>query len=745
MTDQSREMALERAHLDSILAEVHAQIEQAETTLHIRREKVSEERRWMWETQAKSDTCDQDDWLELMFEIRETRRREQEARIASGRLLALKKLAGSPYFGRFDFREIDTELRDEVYIGIAGLTDRRTGRMMVCDWRAPIAGMFYDFEPGPAGFQADGRYIGGEMTLKRQYRIKQGRLDDMFDCAVRIGDDILQEMLARSAGRKMGTIVTTIQREQNRIIRDDRDAVLMVQGPAGSGKTSIALQRAAYLLYRFRGNLEAREIAVFSLSWLQNEYTSGVLPELGEENVSQKTFHDYAARRLCLTVSLESPFEQMEALLQSPDTHREIRMQGIRMKGSSEWAAILKNHVARLGRICVPGDDVRFDGRVVMTQDAVKLLLQQEYVFLPVAARLEKVRRRVEFLIEPDMREKRRVIEKLRAELTQDERVAELQEELRLECDRLNRSLDSWASLDVLSVYRSLLNDDRAFARASAGRELPAGESEVRRATLQALADGRVPYEDVPALVLLKNLLEGPPPPEFRHIIVDEGQEYSWMQLHALAQEFPGCGLTVLGDRRQASPGRGDEWSQLARAFDGRTIECAELRRSYRSTREIGAFTDALLLRGDRVEHVDRPGDKPVLVVAAEGGMDEAVAKGVAEVRRRGARTIAILSRTEADAQKAAQTAIGEFRPALVSDDGSPLVSDFVTLPVFLAKGLEFDAVLVLNADNYDRVFDRALFYCACTRALHHLRIFTAGGTPPILEGVDPDLYSKVG
>lgn len=743
MAQQSVEMAEEKKWLERVLAEIGRQTEEAARTFEVRRAGNVNERQWMWENQTKAG-WDEDDWIEFMSEMRETTLRGEEAHMALAQLKRLKRLADSPYFGRFDFREDGSKTAEPLYIGISGLAEHESGRLLVCDWRAPIASMFYDFEPGRASFTLNGLTMAGEMTLKRQYRIRGGQIAAMFDCAVRIGDDVLQEMLSRGASRKMGTIVTTIQREQNRIIRDESKGALIVQGPAGSGKTSIALQRAAYLLYRFRGEIEARQIAVFSPSWLQNEYTSNVLPELGEESVTQSTFYDYAVGRLGVPLHAESPFEQMEALLtERSEADRQFRTRAIKLKGSPAWGVLLGNYAAYLADIWAPWDDVCFDGHVVMTGREITRLIREEYAFLPIAARLEKVRRRVAFLIEPALQEKRKVISDLLEQLTEDDRVAQLREEMQQECARLDQQLDRWAAMNVLAAYQALLTDDALFARAASGVELPGPVDEIRAQTIRSLQSGTLPYEDLPAVLLLKNLLEGPPDEPFRHAIIDEAQEYSWMHFHALHHELRGSALTILGDRLQAaSPARVDDWDTLSDAFGQRDTEFAVLHRSYRSTREIGAFTDALLPAGAQIDHVDRPGQKPLVIRVPAGSLSEAAARGVAELKSQGAKSIAVLCKTAAEARNAAEQMRRWADLRLVVDDGLRLGDGAVIMPVFLAKGLEFDGVIVYNAGCYDSGPDQALFYCACTRALHHLRVYSQS-EPTLLRDIDERLYAS--
>ena len=279
---------------------------------------VLELRKTFWED-VTVNMDEPDDVIETAASIKQQAEllseRERTHKQIDKQLNTLARLKYSPYFGRIDFWENGEKSADQVYLGIASLMDEQDENFLIYDWRAPISSLYYDYPPGPAEYETLEGTIKGEMKLKRQFIIRASEIKGMFDTGVTIGDEMLQEVLGNNASTQMKSIVATIQREQNQIIRDERSNLLIVQGVAGSGKTSAALQRVAYLLYRYRGTLKSENIMLFSPNPLFNSYVATVLPELGEENMQQVTFQEYLNHRLGKEFDVEDPFSQMEYLL----------------------------------------------------------------------------------------------------------------------------------------------------------------------------------------------------------------------------------------------------------------------------------------------------------------------------------------------------------------------------------------------------------------------------------------------
>lgn len=311
--------------------------------------------------------------------------RERRHRQAQNQLMTLERLKESPWFGRVDFKEEGDPEIERIYIGISSFLNPEDENFLVYDWRAPISSLYYDYPPGSARYETPAGTISGTMKLKRQYLIRNGQIQSLFDTGVTIGDELLQEVLGNRTDAQMKSIVATIQKEQNRIIRNEGPRLLVVQGAAGSGKTSAALQRVAYLLYRHRETLRAEQILLFSPNPMFNSYVSTVLPELGEENMQQTTFQDLLQTRLGDVFRLEDSFTQMEYTLTALDEAGYTpRMEGIRWKASLDFMHLLDQYLVMLGRKSMIFKDVSFRGEILISS---RRITERFYALDPLPCR----------------------------------------------------------------------------------------------------------------------------------------------------------------------------------------------------------------------------------------------------------------------------------------------------------------------------------------------------------------------
>lgn len=339
----TKEWNLEQERLNQVVRELEARIIELEPEVTGLHDQVTGIRRRFWE-EVTVNTNTHEDFEETFYSIRQQEallsERERSHKLRLQQLRNMKRLLKSPYFGRIDFKEKGMSVTEKVYIGVSSFVDSEGMDFLVYDWRTPIASMYYDYEPGAASYDTPSGQIAGMMTLKRQYQIRQGELCNVFDTSLTIGDELLQQVLGQGADHQMRSIVATIQKEQNAIIRNDTSRMLIVQGAAGSGKTSAALQRVAYLLYKHRERLNADQVVLFSPNPMFNSYVSTVLPELGEENMQQVTFQEYLDYSLSDTFHLEDPFDQMEYVLTAQRSHEEeyaARLSGIKYKASEDF------------------------------------------------------------------------------------------------------------------------------------------------------------------------------------------------------------------------------------------------------------------------------------------------------------------------------------------------------------------------------------------------------------------------
>lgn len=706
---------------------------------------------------------------------------KQQAEVLSGRERAhrqsvkqlgiLRKLMRSPYFGRVDFAEKGFGVPEEsIYLGIASFVADDGIDYLIYDWRAPISGLYYDYEPGPARYETPSGTIEGEMQLKRQYVFRDGHLATMFDSGVTIGDELLMEALGRQSDAQMRSIVATIQREQNRIIRNESAKLLVVTGPAGSGKTSAALQRVAYLLYRNRDSLKADQIVLFSPNPMFNSYVSTVLPELGEENMQQTTYQEYLDYRLAGSFELEDQFDQTEALLGSDggEAGSSARQAGIRFKAGLGFLKLLDAYAVRLRREGLRFADLEFQGEAMTDAAAMSRFVYAKDDAWPVPNRLLALK---EELLKELNRKARTELDKPWVEdavelldndayieayskLYQDKEFSENTFDdygrekqalaamvVRERMEPLRKWVKELRFLDVPAVYRQLFADPKLARELVPVGTLPAEWEHICAQTVSELERGRMAYEDTTPYLYLKDCLEGfPANTHVRHVFIDEGQDYAVIQLAYLKRLFPRSGMTVLGDPNQAVlayAAAGDTLAVVPELFGGEATETVALRRTYRSTRPIMEFAQRVLPPDQSAEPFERGGPEPTVSLA--GNMEELADSVTARVQAllaAGRNTVAVIVKSMEEC-RAVYEALKPRLPAvrLIDKDASGFAAGAVVLPVYLAKGVEFDAVVVYDASaaRYPGESDRKLLYTACTRAMHELHVFSLGELSPLL------------
>ena len=704
--------------------------------------------------------------------------REHSHRHAQKQLTKLKRLKTSPYFGRIDFREDGERRAEAVYLGIGSFLDESGEQFLIYDWRAPVSSLYYDYPPGPAQYETPGGVISGEMELKRQYIIRDAIIRSLFDTGVTIGDELLQEVLGKHSDAQMKSIVATIQKEQNRIIRNERSRLLIVQGAAGSGKTSAALQRVAYLLYRYRETLSAEQIVLFSPNPMFNSYVSTVLPELGEENMQQTTFQEYLEHRLGSIFRLEDPFEQAEyTLTAAGEPGYDARIEGILFKAGTSFMHMLERYAEWLGREGLRFKDVTFRGEPIVEGGRIadffysldpalpipnRMILTSEWLLkeLKRLGRRERSKPWVEDEIElldkeaylqayQQLRRKKQYAEDTFDDFQREQEllaamvVQEHFKPLRVSAKRLE-------FVDVPAVYRQLFLEPERFAGLASEDGLPPRWADICKQTAEKLERGELASEDGAPYLYLKERIEGfQTNNTVRHVFIDEGQDYTPFQFAFIRRLFPRSKMTVLGDWNQAiyahASANTDGFAPLTSLYGPEHTETNVLTRSYRSTREIVEFTRGLLADGTAIEPFNRGGSLPVVTEAADrADLSIKVAGRIRALLADGHKTIGVICKTAAESREAYDALQDAGFPLrLVGTETASFEPGVLVIPSYLAKGVEFDAVVIYNAsmEQYGREAERKLFYTACTRAMHELYVYHIGRRSPFLDGASPDTY----
>lgn len=734
----------EQEYLDRVLEVVRGQLEQAARAAGDGRNDLFDTRREMWEDQSHLANFSGADDFGQLAEINQylesitIRTRSQE--LSEKRVGGLKKMLDTPYFARVDFTE-ESGAQDgceKIYIGRGDLMDEETYEIYVYDWRSPIASIFYRFERGPVEYEAPGGTVRGTVSLKRQYEIKKGRLRYFFDADVEIADRHLKEMLSQNASPKMKSIVETIQRDQDVIIRDSGHGLLMVQGAAGSGKTSVALHRVAWLMYRGLSSPTASSrILIISPNFLFGEYISQVLPDLGEENVETATFEAVCAR------VLEPDIKDIQPRIRYYE--RVMEMGEERTGGAARASAAFKSSetfMQMLSRLCgyyerrlARFEDIYYDGKIILDRRTLQsLLFRRDHC--TVAVRLRQIESIVMDRVTEQRAQRLKKLEKFLMS-SRDEHVFDAKERARLisirEISRLSARIHELTRIDYRALYGRLFCDRDLFYRMAARLELPDGIEEVRAHTADYILSGSVPYEDALGMTWLKTQMDGCALyRDQEQVVVDEAQDYDPIHFGILGALMRGASFTVLGDVNQTIAKCEDLsfYDRVRRTLHWKRSVQVTLEKSFRCTREITLC--AMRMIGDVREHqiFGRSGPEPVLVRAEQSRLDNLLADAVAEGFQRGYGSIGILCRSERAARQLFQRLRG--RAEVLLTDGTHTGDEAGKcriLPVYLSKGLEFDEVFVYDADDahYHTREDRRLLYIAATRALHQLSFYCTG------------------
>ncbi|OAA94515.1 helicase IV [Clostridium coskatii] len=468
-----------------------------------------------------------------------------------------KKILLSPYFGRMDFLERGDEKTQKCYIGSFNLINDNFD-FLVYDWRAPISSMYYDYEIGKANYICPEGKIHGEITLKRQYKINNGKIEYMFDSNLNIDDEILQGILSKSTDSKMKNIVTTIQREQNKVIRNEDYKNLIVQGPAGSGKTSIALHRIAYILYKHRDKIASKNIIIFSPNEIFNEYISNVLPQLGEDNMCQTTFKEYMQKVLESNFKKEDYSEMMENILAAKkEPMYPKRIMSIKYKSSMQFIDILKKYVDYTEKEDRNFKDIIVRGKLIISSEDLQELFFKDYIQLPLKRRLQKIRERILFLMEPYEKD---WVEKAASELKESDSYIDKIEIrnhsisiVKNEMKDIYSEINKMTEFDLMDIYKKLFMKLEYFSASFNTGYSEKEIAEIKSYTLENLKAGKLNYEDQPPLLYLKGALEGiPKTSEIKYVIIDEAQDYTPLQYEIFYQLFKHANMTILGDLNQS-------------------------------------------------------------------------------------------------------------------------------------------------------------------------------------------------
>ncbi len=666
-----KDFKLEERRLKEVLKLLDDRLAQMGTDIFHDEDKYKEFRRYTWENMRSMD-------------VQELNQANADSEFEANKILMkqdyfkkLFRIKNSPYFASVVFEDENKE-RLSVYLGLTYLKDDQYGNI-IYDWRSPICSLFYDFEVGPCAYAAPGGPVKGNLIRKRQYKIEDRKLLSAFDNSMNIDDDLLQEVLASDSNGKMKNIVNTIQQEQNSVIRNVRDKTLIVSGIAGSGKTSVALHRIAFLLYKI-SNLSSNDVLIFSPNQIFTEYISNVLPELGEDNTLQTTFNDYLSSQI-------TEFSGVEPFMDFLGKYYSEKIPNIPLvqyKQSDRIVKDIKLYVEDYIRKARVISDFVENKIYIVRKEELNELLHSRYNTLPFFERVDIIAEKLSEANYKGSTKKKLTYRKLIMD-------------------------NSSFKKDYKDIYLGFFSSD--FCK------IKMNDQEIR----QFNSSKTIGYEDALLFVYMKGLLEGfPYEGHIRQVVIDEAQDYSFLQYIIIRKIFRNANFTILGDVNQTiNPYyKYKSLDVLAKIFE--KSKCISLTKTYRSSPEIIEFTNKILGL-NHVSAIRRTESVPLIHRTDSNKIKQDIT-----YLRSKYKSVALITRDSKTADRVYEELKDEFPISLLKSNSEEFNKELVVLPAYLAKGLEFDSVIVYS-DKGSKYLksEKNLLYVACTRAQHELIVYS--------------------
>ena len=664
MKIEREEFERERNYLNKTVSLIRKKISKLGQELFDDDSKVLEFKKLIWDTHTEMDPNEMRSMMaesDLQVSIMQSK---------GNYLQRLFRIQNKPYFGSIRFKEEGSEEEDNIYIGITHVEDKLD--YYVHDWRSPICSMFYDYETGPASYKAPSGIIKGNIIKKRQYIIEDAELKHIFDNDLNISDSLLQEVLAEESSDKMKNIVNTIQEEQNKVIRNTEDKNLIVEGIAGSGKTSVALHRIAFLLYRIP-NLTSSNVVVFTPNKVFSEYISNVLPELGEDNTYDMTFYDL----LCQNINEYKDIENFTDFISRYYKSNVDNYDMVKYKQSDEIIKDIDSYINNLLSTIKFNNKLEYDNFIEIDTEELNNMLNYKYNRFPLFERIKEISKRIASNNYEGSTKNASSIEK------------KLKELLNIKLDLKDIFNNFYQS--EYSKYKDKVNDKYLY------------------------------YEDACIFLYIKSLLVGFNTNHvIKEIVIDEAQDYNKLQYLIIKKTFKTSNYTILGDTNQTiNPYyKYDSLEELTSIFE--SSEYITLTKTYRSTGKIIDYTNKIL----GLNHVTAiRNDKASDIIFRNNITKNDFLTDINNLKTI-SKSIAIITKNDKEAEKVYNMLKDDLDIMLIDGFGH-IKRDLVVVPSYVAKGLEFDSVIIYtDEDNKYQEKDKYLFYVACTRAQHNLIIY---------------------
>ncbi len=755
---------IEKKRLNLVLNQIEIYIKESKEKVVSQRESLKEINKNMlsefkFETESMVDL----EGAAVMYQYQSMGKNVENAiNYQNHRIIGLSKLYESAYFAKISFEE-EGEEEEQIYIGSTSLVKNKGFEYLIYDWRAPICSIFYDYEKGAVSYLAPGGLIKGKLTNKRHFKIIQNDIKYVFDSNINIMDDMLKEALAKSVDNKMKTVITTIQKEQNQVIRDETADILVVSGSAGSGKTSIALHRIAYLLYKNRETVMSSNILIFTPNDIFSDYISHVLPELGEQNVEAITFNEYIQNELgvyipakenehefiygetreegeeqprrpdpvenkilkCYWEKMENYYEQMEYILSPIHDEKFLsRIDSMIKKSSVDFFERFEAYIKNIEVSTELFEDLYYKEHLLLSKEEMYITYLDCVDIIKCTSRMKQVRNRLMGKIKDMKKVVAYNYEKFLIEgdeyYTKSDIKRKTFKYLKRSFKQLHRKVKQMTSLDLLEVYNKFLVIE--------------GLSPINK-TLE--------FEDALCLMYMKGRLDTiKEVNKIKYLVIDEAQDYTLIHYKIILLIFGHCKYTLLGDPNQAiHPYISSKVNGSVEDFLGKNPKHIRLTKTYRSTKEISNFCGKILPQSITGENVFRSGNEPELIELNVNKKGDILLDRIALVLSNELRSVAIIGKTKKHCKELYQSLLKvktvrhNFKIVLLNNEEQLYKTGVVIIPSYLAKGLEFDSVHIVTDEiyRYDEERERKLFYTVCTRALHELSLYYIEKKPFLL------------
>ena len=695
---------------------------------------------------------------------------EQRFKFISRNLHEFNESKNIPYFSRIDFKEKYNE-KESFYIGKFGLNDDLKNEEVIIDWRAPLANLYYSGTYGKCSYNSPAGKVEGELELKRKFLIRDGALVDAFDEGINEiilksnaeGDELVDEFLKvtldQNVSSKLKDVVATIQKEQNEIIRAYKNKPIIIQGSAGSGKTTVALHRLAYLVYQYEEEVKDKDILVVAPNKIFLDYISEILPNLGVYNIKQNTFDGICKEFIGYKGKILNKDEKLAYLIEAVNEEECKYIKAIsKIKGSLTYKTLIDKYVMYLEKQDINLDDIKVGKYTLYSQNEIKRLYVRDLIHLPIKKRKEEIERyfkkqlhnRIDKLkdeIEKDYFFMIKDIKSLEIdELEKRKKIIELYDERDREISMLKRNssevlkefFKQWKSRNVIELYNELYSSKEFFNNIT-NNKLPSKiVNYIVESSKNNIDNKVIDSEDLCHILYLKMKIEGIDK-NFIHIIVDEAQDYSMFEMHIIKLLSTQNSVTIVGDLGQGIYNyKGiDNWKKVISSVYNDDTTYINLTQSYRSTVEIIDFANEVLKEQKLdiipAKPVLRHGDKPkILKFKSNEDFIRKVEEIINEIDVENKTTIAIICKTLSECKEIFKYAKKMNKQwECISNSTSKIKGKRIIIPSYMTKGLEFDTTIIYNCseNNYSITseLDKKILYVNLTRALHKEFIFFNG------------------